>query len=73
VSVLKFIERNWRLPTISAVSRDRLPNPIHDRDDHRYIPLNRPAIGDLMNLFMFAEHHDDGDHDGDDRGAGRDR
>ncbi|MDU6832076.1 MAG: phosphoesterase, partial [Bradyrhizobium sp.] len=50
----------WRLPTISAVSRDRLPNPIHDRDDHRYVPVNRPAIGDLMNLFVFAD--EDGDH-----------
>ncbi len=57
VSLLKFIERNWRLPTISVVSRDHLPNPIHDRDDHRYIPLNRPAIGDLMNLFTFGGDH----------------
>jgi hypothetical protein len=48
-------ERNWKLPTISAVSRDRLPNPIHDRDDRRYIPRNRPAIGDLMNLLTFAD------------------
>ncbi|MGJ4892885.1 alkaline phosphatase family protein [Bradyrhizobium sp. HKCCYLRH3099] len=64
VSLLKFIERNWRLPTISAVSRDHLPNPIHDRDDHLYVPRNRPAIGDLMNLFVFADR--DGDHDGDD-------
>jgi acid phosphatase len=74
VSVLKFIERNWNLPTISAVSRDQLPNPIHDRDDNRYVPRNRPAIGDLMNLFTFAEDHDgDRDHDNDDRGPGRDR
>jgi acid phosphatase len=71
VSVLKFIERNWQLPTISAVSRDRLPNPIHDRDDHRYMPRNRPAIGDLMNLFTFAGQG--GDHDQDDHGHGRDR
>jgi phospholipase C len=68
VSVLKFIERNWRLPTISAVSRDRLPNPIHDRDDNRYVPKNKPAIGDLMNLFTFADRDGDGDHDGDDHG-----
>ena len=27
VSVLKFIERNWNLPTISGRSRDNLPNP----------------------------------------------
>ncbi len=63
VSMLKFIERNWKLPTISTVSRDRLPNPIHDGDDHRYVPGNRPAIGDLMNLFTFAAGRD-GDHDG---------
>ncbi|WP_315739556.1 MULTISPECIES: alkaline phosphatase family protein [unclassified Bradyrhizobium] len=64
VSLLKFIERNWRLPTISAVSRDRLPNPIHDRDDNRYVPKNRPAIGDLMNLFAFSDNDGDHDHDG---------
>jgi len=78
VSVLKFIERNWKLPTISAVSRDHLPNPVHDHDDNRYIPHNRPAIGDLMNLFTFAGEHDrddhdhDRDHDRDDRGPGFD-
>jgi acid phosphatase len=72
VSLLKFIERNWKLQTISAVSRDRLPNPIHDRDDHRYIPRNGPAIGDLMNLFTFADRDHDGDHDQDDHGHGRD-
>jgi phospholipase C len=65
VSLLKFIERNWDLPNVSAVSRDRLPNPVHDRDDHRYMPENRPAIGDLMNLFAFSGDHD-GDHDRDD-------
>lgn len=68
VSVLKFIERNWHLPTISAVSRDHLPNPKHDQDEHRFIPANRPAIGDLMNLFTFAD--DDNDHDHDDHGHG---
>ena len=72
VSLLKFIERNWKLPTISAVSRDRLPNPIHDRDDHRYIPRNGPAIGDLTNLFTFADRDHDGDHDQDDHGHGHD-
>jgi len=70
VSLLKFIERNWKLPTVSALSRDNLPNPIHDRDDHRYKPANRPAIGDLMNLSTFADNKGDGDHDGDDRGHG---
>jgi acid phosphatase len=49
-SILKFIERNWRLPTLSARSRDNLPNPVADAS-HPYVPSNRPAIGDLMNLF----------------------
>jgi len=52
VSVLKFIERNWHLPTLSARSRDNLPNPVMS-DADPYVPANRPAIGDLMNLFKF--------------------
>ncbi|MDB5909325.1 MAG: phosphoesterase [Massilia sp.] len=51
-SISKFIERNWSLPPISARSRDNLPNPIAD-PARPYVPLNRPAIGDLMNLFAF--------------------
>jgi phospholipase C len=67
VSVLKFIEKNWDLPKISDRSRDNLPNPVHEGDDHRYVPKNRPAIGDLMNLFAFDQDGGDhGDH-GDDR------
>jgi phospholipase C len=52
VSILKFIEANWRLGPLSARSRDRLPNPIADPADP-YVPANRPAIGDLMSLFQF--------------------
>jgi acid phosphatase len=52
VSVLKFIERNWHLPPLSERSRDRLPNPVTS-DADPYVPSNRPAIGDLMNLFKF--------------------
>ena len=52
VSVLKFIERNWHLPRLSARSRDNLPNPVMS-DADPYVPANRPAIGDLMNLFKF--------------------
>jgi len=52
VSVLKFIERNWHLPPLSERSRDRLPNP-EMSDVDPYVPSNRPAIGDLMNLFRF--------------------
>jgi len=52
VSILKFIEANWRLGPLSARSRDHLPNPIADPADP-YVPANRPAIGDLMSLFQF--------------------
>jgi len=52
VSILKFIERNWRLPPLSPRSRDNLPNPIMSAADP-YTPANRPAIGDLMELFQF--------------------
>jgi len=52
VSILKFIEANWRLDPISPRSRDHLPNPIAD-PSNRYVPANRPAIGDLMSLFAF--------------------
>jgi phospholipase C len=52
-SILKFIERNWRLAPLSPRSRDRLPNPVA-REDNPYLPLNAPAIGDLMSLFDFS-------------------
>lgn len=52
-SILKFIERNWGLAPLSNRSRDNLPNPVTDKTDP-YVPLNRPAIGDLMNLFDFT-------------------
>ena len=51
-SIAKFIEANWKLPPLSARSRDNLPNPVHAAEDP-YVPRNRPAIGDLMNLFDF--------------------
>jgi phospholipase C len=50
VSILKFIERNWDVPPLSARSRDNLPNPVSD-DEHPYVPRNIPAIGDLMEMF----------------------
>jgi acid phosphatase len=52
VSILKFIEENWRLSPLSAHSRDHLPNPVPDAADP-YVPANRPAIGDLKSLFQF--------------------
>jgi phospholipase C len=52
VSILKFIERNWRLHPISARSRDNFPNPVAPRENP-YAPVNGPAIGDLFDLFDF--------------------
>ena len=52
VSILKFIEANWRLDPLSARSRDHLPNPVANPSDP-YVPANRPAIGDLTSLFQF--------------------
>jgi acid phosphatase len=53
-SILKFIERNWHLPPVSSLSIDRLPNPVSSPHDP-YVPENRPAIGDLFDMFDF--HH----------------
>jgi phospholipase C len=59
-SVVKFIERNWKLPKLGPLSRDNLPNP---RTSHHnpYVPKNSPALGDLFGNFDFG---DDDDHDG---------
>ena len=53
VSILKFIERNWRLPPVTQRSRDNFPNPIV-KGDNPYVPRNSPAIGDLFDLFDFG-------------------
>ena len=55
VSLLKFIEKNWSLPTISGRSRDNMPNPI-STPSNPYVPTNSPAISDLMDLFDFSIH-----------------
>ena len=52
VSVLKFIEANWGLQPLSSISLDNLPNPIARKGDP-YVPINGPAIGNLMHLFDF--------------------
>jgi phospholipase C len=52
VSILKFIERNWRLPTLSSTSLDNLRDPRATHGDS-YVPSNPPAIGDLFDLFDF--------------------
>jgi phospholipase C len=53
VSVLKFIERNWNLPTVTHRSRDNFPNPKAEWFNP-YVPLNGPAISDLFELFDFG-------------------
>jgi phospholipase C len=50
-SLAKFIEANWGLTPITARSRDTLPNPV--AGENPYIPVNSPAIGDLMDMFKF--------------------
>jgi acid phosphatase len=49
VSILKFIEANWRLSPLASYSEDNLPNPAPEV----YVPRNRPAIGNLMTMFRF--------------------
>jgi acid phosphatase len=56
VSVLKFIERNWGLSALSERSLDQLPNPTTN-PDNAYQPANRPAIGDLFDMFDFSHAH----------------
>jgi phospholipase C len=67
VSILKFIERNWRLPTVTRRSRDNLPNPLQWPvtrgfwgfvDTSGYVPYvdglpGKAAIDDLWDLFDF--------------------
>jgi phospholipase C len=51
-SVVKFIEANWGLPTISNRSRDNMPNPV-TKAGNPYVPTNGAAISDLMEAFNF--------------------
>jgi phospholipase C len=62
VSILKFIERNWKLKPLTGRSRDNLPNPV-SHNDNVYVPQNSPAIGDLFDMFDFD--HDNGRGQGD--------
>ena len=57
VSVLKFIEANWGVAPVTSRSRDNFPNPVTSKHNP-YVPLNTPAIGDLMDLFSFDHDHD---------------
>jgi phospholipase C len=54
VSIDKFIERNWGLPTITGRSRDNFPNPVAETYSP-YVPVNRPAISDLFDFFEFSK------------------
>ena len=53
VSTMKFIEANWGLTPVTSRSRDNFPNPVAS-DSNPYVPRNRPAIGDLMDMFTFT-------------------
>ena len=64
VSILKFIEANWKLGKISGRSRDNLPDPMTSADNP-YVPVNSPAIGDLMDAFRFEGGQSGGDGTGD--------
>jgi acid phosphatase len=50
VSILKFIEANWKLHPLTSYSEDNLPNAT----PQAYVPADRPAIGNLMTLFDFG-------------------
>jgi phospholipase C len=52
VSILKFIERNWKVAPVTNRSRDNFPNPIA-AFGNPYTPVNSPAISDLFELFDF--------------------
>lgn len=52
VSIDKFIERNWKIGTISPRSRDNFPDPI-TAPGNPYVPLNGPALSDLFEAFSF--------------------
>jgi phospholipase C len=52
VSLLKFIERNWKLQPLTSRSRDNLPNPTV-KNNNPYVPTNSPALSDLFDAFDF--------------------
>ena len=66
VSIIKFIERNWRLEPITHRSRDNYPNPVA-APSNPYVPVNSPALSDLFDFFDFDDggHHHGGGWDQD--------
>jgi phospholipase C len=71
VSFLKFVEKNWGVGTVSPVGRDNLPNPVA-LQRNPYVPVNGPAIGDLMDMFDFRDQPQDRRDDHADRRDHRD-
>ena len=69
-SILKFIEKNWRLKPLSDRSRDNLPNPVHDKFSNAYAPKNAPAISDLTSFFKFENEGKKGKEAKEDNDAG---
>ena len=61
ISILKFIERNWRVEPLTGRSRDNLPNP-HADEDNPYVPVNSPSIGDLFDMFNFGHRAENGNN-----------
>ena len=65
-SVVKFIERNWKLKPLTHRSRDNLPNPVMSKSSP-YVPLDPKtgktgaAVGDLFDMFDFKNKGDDQD------------
>jgi phospholipase C len=53
VSILKFVERNWKLKPLTKRSRDNLPNPVSS-NDNPWVPKNGPALTDLVDMFSFG-------------------
>jgi phospholipase C len=51
-SLLKFIERNWKLQPLTNRSRDNFPNPKVAKSN-LYVPTNSPALDDLFDAFDF--------------------
>lgn len=62
VSFDKFVEANWGIhETISRYSRDNLPNPV-SRPNNPYVPVNAPALGNMMDMFNFDQDDHHGHH-----------
>jgi phospholipase C len=52
VSILKFIERNWKIGAVTSRSRDNFLRPMPG-STNPYVPSNGPAITHLFDSFHF--------------------